>query len=278
MIIVRIIGGLGNQLFQYAMARSISEKLGIEFKLDISGFENYKLHNGYRLNQFNIIENIATNEEIKKFRGYEGIFRRILNKLGLDIKRPESYYQEKFYMRYNEGVFSDNFYFDGYWQNCRYFEDIREILLKELTPKNISNQAKLYLKTIDENSVSIHIRRGDYLKLQNIYNILSVDYYQEAIKILNKTHKHLNFFVFSDDIEWCKNNLNIEATYIEKTTDIDDVFLMSKMGFNIISNSTFSWWGAWLNENNKIVITPKKWFNKKERQNLNINCLNWKKV
>ena len=278
MIIVRIIGGLGNQLFQYAMARSISEKLGIEFKLDISGFENYKLHNGYRLNQFNIIENIATNEEIKKFRGYEGIFRRILNKLGLDIKRPESYYQEKFYMRYNEGVFSDNFYFDGYWQNCRYFEDIREILLKELTPKNISNQAKLYLKTIDENSVSIHIRRGDYLKLQNIYNILSVDYYQEAIKILTKTHKNLNFFVFSDDIEWCKNNLNIEATYIEKTTDIDDVFLMSKMGFNIISNSTFSWWGAWLNENNKIVITPKKWFNKKERQNLNINCLNWKKV
>ena len=278
MIIVRIIGGLGNQLFQYAMARSISEKLGIEFKLDISGFENYKLHNGYRLNQFNIIENIATNEEIKKFRGYEGIFRRILNKLGLDIKRPESYYQEKFYMRYNEGVFSDNFYFDGYWQNCRYFEDIREILLKELTPKNISNQAKLYLKTIDENSVSIHIRRGDYLKLQNIYNILSVDYYQEAIKILNKTHKHLNFFVFSDDIEWCKNNLNIEATYIEKTTDIDDVFLMSKMGFNVISNSTFSWWGAWLNENNKIVITPKKWFNKKEWQNLNINCKNWKEV
>jgi len=278
MIIVRIIGGLGNQLFQYAMARSISEKLGIEFKLDISGFENYKLHNGYRLNQFNIIENIATNEEIKKFRGYEGIFRRILNKLGLDIKRPESYYQEKFYMRYNEGVFSDNFYFDGYWQNCRYFEDIREILLKELTPKNISNQAKLYLKTIDENSVSIHIRRGDYLKLQNIYNILSVDYYQEAIQILNKTHKHLNFFVFSDDIEWCKNNLNIEATYIEKTTDIDDVFLMSKMGFNIISNSTFSWWGAWLNENNKIVITSKKWFNKKEWQNLNINCKNWKEV
>jgi len=278
MIIVRIIGGLGNQLFQYAMARSISEKLGIEFKLDISGFENYKLHNGYRLNQFNIIENIATNEEIKKFRGYEGIFRRILNKLGLDIKRPESYYQEKFYMRYNEGVFSDNFYFDGYWQNCRYFEDIREILLKELTPKNISNQAKLYLKTIDENSVSIHIRRGDYLKLQNIYNILSVDYYQKAIKILNKTHKHLNFFVFSDDIEWCKNNLNIEATYIEKTTDIDDVFLMSKMGFNIISNSTFSWWGVWLNENNKIVITPKKWFNKKEWQNLNINCKNWKEV
>ena len=270
MIIVRIIGGLGNQLFQYSLARSIAKKLNIEFKLDITGFDNYKLHNGYRLNQFNIIENIATNEEIKKFRGYEGIFRIILNKLNLDIKRPDSYYQEKFYMRYNEGVFSDNYYFDGYWQNCRYFEDIREILLKELTPKNISNQAKLYLKNIDDKSVSIHIRRGDYLKLRHIYNILDIDYFKKAIQTIKE--KNPKFFVFSDDIDWCKKNLNIEATYIEKTTDIDDMFLMSKMKYNVISNSTFSWWGAWLNQNENVVITPKKWF---VNRTTTLNLDNW---
>ena len=276
MTIVNIVGGLGNQMFQYALAKSISQN-GIEVKLDISNFENYNLHNGYRLNKLNVDLKTANKEEIIRLRGYEGIFRRVLNKINLDIKRPDSFIEEKLYMSYNDGVFRDNLYLKGYWQNEKYFKNIRKVLLKEFTPKEISNKAKEYLKIINENdSISIHIRRGDYLKLKHIYYICDKGYYLKVISLLKNKIKNPKFFIFSDNIDWCKNNLNIDAVYIENTNEIDDLYLMKNCEHNIISNSTFSWWGAWLNENEKkIVIGPKQWFVKKEWQDINLVCKEW---
>jgi len=278
MTIVKIQGGLGNQLFQYALARSIKEK-GIDVKLDI--FKNRDNFNrSYKLDKFNISLEIANDEEIKKLKGYDGVFRRVLNKFKLDVIKPDSFYKEKLYMSYCDGVFRDNLYLDGYWQNENYFKDIRTILLKEFKIKDLSNKAKKYLDLINNNSVSIHIRRGDYLKLKDIYYICDLDYYNKAIEFILKKIKNPTFFIFSDDINWCKKNLNLKnVVFVESTTDIDDLFLMKSCKHNVIANSTFSWWGAWLNENrDKIVITPKKWFVKDEWRELHLACSDWRKI
>lgn len=263
MIIIKISGGLGNQLFQYAVGRAVSDNHKVPLKLDITAYESYKLHSGYQLDQFDIVATIATKKEISNFKGSNILILKLLRRLGLFNNK--SFYREKYRTIYDEHVFVQSAcYLDGYWQNERYFLNIRDKLLKEIQPKiPISLKALSYYKEIlGVNSVSLHVRRGDYLNHPEI-GTLSINYYRKAIKfIANIIHKP-RFFIFSDDLAWCKKYLDfIESpVYIENTqTEIDDLILMSKCQCNIIANSSFSWWGAWLNENKtKKVIAPKKW-------------------
>jgi hypothetical protein len=265
MIIVKIIGGLGNQMFSYAFAKAL-EKRGNIVKIDISGYKKYTLHD-YQLNKYYIDLPVSTENENSSLYG-QTFLNKIMRRIGLDfskrIKEKNFFYQKKFLEITNEA------YFEGYFQSEKYFKDIKNIITKQFTIKsNISSYTNDLKKIIidSNNSCSLHIRRGDYVNAKNIstHGICDLKYYKNAISYLEKKFGVLTFFIFSDDIEWCKNNLKIDnAVFVnseEKRIAHEDIYLMSICNHNIIANSSFSWWGAWLNINDdKIVIAPKDWF------------------
>jgi hypothetical protein len=283
MIIVNVKGGLGNQMFQYALYRALDSK-DKKVKLDIHSYKNYGLHNGYELPEiFNIKDIYCTNEEMEKFSDHQNnIFLRIRKKL---IGRKKSHViQEGF--SYMPSVFhKDNIYLDGYWQSEKFFikssQQIRYdfTFKKELDEKNKS----FLLKIQNKNSVSIHIRRGDYITDKLLGNVCKIDYYKKAIEKMNKEVSNPLFVIFSDDIEWCKNNFNfINAEFVNWNKGMDsykDMQLMSSCKHNVIANSSFSWWGAWLNNNKeKIVIAPSKWFNDENIDTKDVIPENWIKI
>lgn len=274
MIIIKVMGGLGNQMFQYSFYKQLKSQIK-DAKLDLSVFENCNLHNGYELNKiFNVDEDIASKDEIMKLsEDYSNnqIFRRIKRKF-FGIKRTH-YVQRDF--GYNKLDFIGNMndlYLEGYWQSEKYFSDVKDVIVKEFTFKNkLTNKNKEIVKLIkDSNSISVHIRRGDYIfnpEASKIYSgICNLEYYKNALDIIKNNVSKPQFLVFSDDMDWVKNNLSLEScVYVDWNKNQEsyiDMQLMSLCKHNIIANSTFSWWGAWLNSNeNKIVIAPKKWFN-----------------
>ena len=266
MIIVKIIGGLGNQMFQYAYAKALQEK-GNEVKIDISVFNTYKLHGGYQLDKYKIDLKASTIEENNRFYKNTNMIK-ILRRLGYDkstIIKEETLLFDDTLLKVE-----DNNYISGYFQTELYFKDIRESILREfiMTNKYTSYTEKIQ-KNILSNSktCSIHIRRGDFINNTNIslHGACDLSYYTEAIKFMNLQYRGLKYFIFSDDISWVRENLEIEdALYIdsaEPRPPHEDIYLMSICSHNIIANSSFSWWGAWLNQNqNKVVIAPKRWF------------------
>ena len=262
MIIIKIKGGLGNQLFQYAVGRAVALHHRLPLKLDLTIFKTYKLHR-YLLDQFAIQADIATEDEIIKLKGRNNVLFSALRKAGL-VKR-KSYLKEKRSSYFDASVFkNDDVYLDGYWQNELYFSDIREELLRDLTSiSSMSDLGVVYMEGIKKsNSVSLHVRRGNYLNLKN-FNVLDIDYYMKAVEYIRKNVEKPTFYIFSDDLEWCKNSLGFldNCIFVDSTkTEIDDLKLMSFCQHNIIANSSFSWWGAWLNQNcKKTVIAPKGW-------------------
>ena len=171
----------------------------------------------------------------------------------------------------------------GYFQSEKYFIDYKKEIREYFTLKqDLVKKLKEKFKNILSNSCSLHIRRGDYLNLQEFHPVLDLEYYNSAIKkIYNSSTKNINFLIFSDDLDWCKNNIRIESktlNFIKQNDEILDLFLMSFCENNIIANSSFSWWGAWLNENeNKKIVTPKKWFGDNYTQNntKDLYCDKW---
>ena len=262
MIITKIKGGLGNQLFQYAVGRALALHHRLPLKLDLTIFKTYKLHR-YLLDQFAIKAEIATEDEIIKLKGRNNVLFSALRKAGL-VKR-KSYLKEKRSSYFDASVFkNDDVYLDGYWQNELYFSDIREELLRDLISiSSMSDLGVVYMEGIKKsNSVSLHVRRGNYLNLKN-FNVLDINYYMKAVEYMRKNVEKPTFYIFSDDLEWCKNSLGFldNCIFVDSTkTEIDDLKLMSFCKHNIIANSSFSWWGAWLNQNcKKTVIAPKGW-------------------
>ncbi|NLO18087.1 MAG: alpha-1,2-fucosyltransferase [Arcobacter butzleri] len=286
MLIVNITGGLGNQMFLYAYAKALEQK-GYKTKLDISGFETYKLHGGYMLDKYNISLSVASKNEISRYYKRD-LLSKLLRKLGKKDKKvliDDNFVFDKKWLE-----IEDDRYIIGYFQSEKYIKDIRDTLLQEFSIKEeISSFAKEIEKEIlsIQNSCSLHIRRGDYLLQQNIniHGFIGLEYYKKAIEMITQKHKDMQFFVFSDDIEWSKENLRIEnVTYIdskEKRIPHEDIYLMSLCKHNIIANSSFSWWGAWLNQNkDKIVIAPARWFadEKLEKHSIDIVCDGWVKI
>lgn len=245
MKVVQIIGGIGNQMFQYSLFRHLYTK-------DIETYYEYFYaqphHNGFVLETvFNIVQRPVT--DIK-----------ILDTL--------TRFQENTWPHFNPDVLNKkDTYLCGNWQNINYFGQ-EDQLRKDFTFKQeLDEKNKDILKEIEEtNSISIHVRRGDFLH-DGLHHFFPdwLNYYGIAVAYMMKNTKQrpIKFFVFSDNIEWCKKNFMMPVTYVEnkKEDSWKDLMLMSRCKHNIITNSTFSWWGAWLNNNaDKIVINPKHWF------------------
>ncbi|MFD0930369.1 alpha-1,2-fucosyltransferase [Methylophilus glucosoxydans] len=270
MVVVRLIGGLGNQLFQYAAGRALAENNLSELKLDLSGYQNYNLHNGYELNHFKIKADIATQEEIKVLtKPRTRLVKYIIKKLRLP--NGKHYLESSFALNRIFFKLKSPVYIDGYWQSHKYFDSIRGTLIRELTPVNelseMSSQIKSQIEKL--NAVSIHIRRGDYISNPNtnkVHGFLGLEYYKKAIAHITSLVSEPFYFVFSDDIGWAKENLNylnnvIFVDHNSGKNSYEDMILMAACKHHVIANSSFSWWGAWLGSNpEKVVIAPLNWF------------------
>jgi hypothetical protein len=272
MIIVKLKGGLGNQLFQYAVARHIAEIHKTFLKIDISLFETYKLH-AYSIGPFNIQENFASPEEVmaltvRKLGITERAIRRVLRR---SPKFAPTYIMEKhFYCDPDILNLPDGVYLDGYWQSEKYFADIAGIIRQEFTVKTpqTGKNKELAERMASCESVSLHIRRGSYTipPYNSVHGTCSLDYYHRCVEYLSQKVKNPHFFIFSDEPEWARDNLKLHypTTLVDHNSadkDYEDLRLMSQCKHHIIANSTFSWWGAWLNQNpEKIVLVPKRWF------------------
>lgn len=285
MIITKIQGGLGNQMFQYAISRHLAEINNMELKFDISYYKIIKKNNSprkYLLDQFNIKENFINDNDIKKIKINNIENRFFLSRAKMRLLKyieeitpihKRSYIKEP-YFNFCANILNaknKNIYLCGHWQSEKYFKNIKNIIRKEFTLRNkMSNNGQKITNIIkNTQSISIHIRRGDYAenKETNQYHgLCSLKYYYDSIEKITKHIKNPYFFIFSDDIKWAKNNLKIKFPVLFVSgnfiKDCEELILMSKCKHNIIANSSFSWWGAWLNNNQKkIVIVPKKWFN-----------------
>lgn len=271
MIIVKLIGGLGNQMFQYALGRHLAHLHKTELKLDITNFETYKLHN-YSLGTFNIKKTIASEDEISRFKKNKirpGKKWFLYNKL---FANKSKYFQEKNFSFTPEVLsLGNDLYIDGYWQSEKYFKEIETIIRAEFSfilPQGEKDK-EIYKLITESDSISIHIRRADYVTSANTnktHGSCPVEYYIGAVGLLAQKMTNPHFFIFSDDYEWVRQNIKIDhpTVYVNHNnadTNYQDLRLMASCKHNIIANSTFSWWGAWLNKNpNKIVVAPKKWF------------------
>lgn len=275
MVISQIIGGLGNQMFQYAAGRAISLEHGASLRLDISGFANYRLHQGFELQRvFNCPAESASEADLRSILGwqYSPNIRRLLSRQSLAAFRSQGFVVEP-HFHYWHGIKNVpcNTYLMGYWQSEKYFlkvaAQIREDFSFRLPMENQNAELAKQISLV--NAVSLHVRRGDYAnnpKTTAMHGICSLDYYREAILHISKHVQKAHFFVFSDDIAWVKSNLKIAFPhqYVDHNLGADsynDMRLMSLCKHHIIANSSFSWWGAWLNPSTeKIVIAPRKWF------------------
>ena len=269
MKIVKVKGGLGNQMFQYSFARLLEALTNEEVKIDMSAYDcnNADEVRKPRLLKYNISLDIASPDDIKKNRRFQvknsplttGDKIKMLFEIALN--RKYFFETDRKLIKYN--------YFDGYWQSWRYVDVVAEQLRAEFKPNYTMHENTLAIQNTmqGENSVFIGVRRGDYLAEQEHYGSLGEQYYNAAIKKVLESVSNPVFYVFSNDIAWVKENLNFsdrKVIYREQEEIIDDfeeLQLMRSCKNAIIGNSTFHWWGAWLIENkDKIVVAPYNWF------------------
>jgi hypothetical protein len=285
MIIIRLLGGLGNQMFQYAAGRSLAMENNCELRLDLTefkknGLRQYALSN-YRINA--IISSQFENRIIKKISSKNTI-QKFLTVIGKPIAyfKPESWaYDNKI------SKLKGHIYLEGSFQSEKYFNNHRKILLNEFSLQSENAFLKdIINKMKKENSVAIHIRHGDYQEnklTRDFHGVLSKDYYLKAIEIIKKKIKDPYFYFFSDDIRWVKQNFtNLKSVFVSNLhnfTDNEELFLISCCRHQIIANSSFSWWGAWLNSNpEKCIIAPINWFNNKELDTKDLIPNDWLKI
>lgn len=289
MVIVKLKGGLGNQMFQYAFAKHMANKNNTLLKIDISFFETQTLRS-YELGIFSIPERTISSDELVKYipSGSDTIPQRIRNKWKSLRYNFKFIIERQFHFDPDLLQLHGNLYLDGYWQSEKYFEDIAPLIRKDFQPipeikQQFNDQAK-EVKNCD--SVAVHIRRGDYVsdkKTHKEHGTLSFGYYDEAIKMMSRKLKYPVFYIFSDDIEWVKQNMKIDYPHHfvdnrEKQLQ-GDLYLMSLCHHQIIANSSFSWWAAWLNsDEKKLVIAPKKWFNESTKNMKDIIPEKWIKL
>lgn len=289
MKIVNIIGGLGNQMFQYAMYLALCEAHPDEdIRVCTRAFHNYGLHNGLELKRiFNVKIHEASLWQLTKlaypFINYKS-WQVVRHKMPRRKTMTFGNLTTEFDM--SEVTRQDNVYYEGYWQNEKNFRHIRDkILLTYHFPDFIDDRNRLLsLQLRGEVSVSCHIRRGDYLKEPEMC-VCTPKYYEEAVIKMNQQVNPSLYCVFSDDIGWCRQHLpsivgDRKIVFVDWNKGNDsyrDMQLMTSCRHNIIANSSFSWWGAWLGQyNGKTVVAPKEW-----TANNIINspvCDNWTKI
>lgn len=294
MILVKLMGGLGNQMFQYATGRALSLRLGVPLKLDLNflfdrTFRENFTYRDFELEHFNVDADIANVDDVKYYsvrnKFYKAFNRYILS------KETVFYFHEKTFT-YNKQFeyLPRNTYMEGYWQTEKYFRAIKPNLLQEFTVRDEPNglNSQILESIQSQESVSVHIRRGDFVSnnaINEYHGICDIGYYNEAIKRIASSISNPTFYFFSDDIEWAEatfKGLTFECKFVANNTgknSFEDMRLMSNCKHNIIANSSFSWWGAWLNQNpEKIVVAPERWFSKKEIDTSDLIPSEWVKL
>ena len=280
MIITRIAGGLGNQMFQYAIGRVLASRHATEHLLDTRLFNRYDMHNGFELKRvFDIPARVATEDEIKSLIGWKASrwSQKLLSYDSWAWLRGGNYFLQTrpSYMKEVHNV-SSHCYLSGYWQTEKYFKGFERQLAKDFTfTRPLTDDVNIdHLNLIQStNAISVHIRRGDYVN-HPVHGTCSPDYYRRAFRYIGAHVKAPFFFLFSDDPDYVRENFGARDDchiVLNNTGDKShiDMRLMSKCNHHIVANSSFSWWGAWLGSNpSKIVVAPEKWF-RMDRRNSN---------
>jgi len=287
MIIVALRGGLGNQLFQYALGRKLAVKNNDTLKLDTTGLlkanEVGDIYRPFALDAFNIKATVASTEESARFKNPYGLLSKLMRRFRFKVLRQQ-------YVGWIPSILKKrgDIYLDGYWQSPKYFEDIRSTIVEDFTLKNgLSSVAQSIADQMkNSNSVSLHVRRGDYVSNKSVaasYGPCTPAYYEAAIATITEKVPNPTWFIFSDDTAWVKESLSFtgEVVYVsdQKLTDQEEILLMASCKHNVIANSTFSWWGAWLNQNpEKIVIVPDPWFDTRPQDHAHLIPDSWIRV
>ena len=273
MKIVNIKGGLGNQMFQYAFAYVCKLKHPKEeVYIDVQHFSHYGLHNGFELNEVfeGLKISIAPKEIIKRIALYLPHYKwyRILRKLR--FKKQTEYLEKQDFTYDAEALYiNGDCYYDGYWQAYQYFTDYRKMLQAEFKFKKINEQSLMLARNIDnEESVGLHVRKGDYTD-KGWGGICTIEYYTKAVTQILVQTKNPVFYIFSNDLNWCKQNILplldgrqcVLVDFNKGKESFCDMYLMAHCRYLVIANSTFSWWGAFLNQNAKQIIAPYPWNN-----------------
>jgi len=286
MIISQLTGGLGNQMFQYAFGFALSKRLGAEYKLHfVSNLcDSPRV---YELDKFNISATPASAGDLKHLRISQSKIQLLFQKIHIlksNIRSEGSISFQKSALNY-----LDDSYLQGYWQSELYFPNVSSELRKEFTFKRkLTGKNKSLANHIkNHTAISVHIRRGDYVdnaKTNIFHGVCGIDYYKMAKQFIGEKVKNPTFYYFSDDPEWVKQNFksNWEDQYVDwnvaKNSHID-MQLMSLCNHNIVANSSFSWWSAWLNSNpKKIIIAPSQWYANPHIDTSTIVPKDWMKI
>lgn len=278
MIICNLVGGLGNQMFQYACARALSLNLNAPLKFTTDTFDTYNSHNGFELESvFGLRLEIASRQDLARLVGWWRslpVVRRALAKSPYSwlagrrfLGEPHFMYWPALLERARQGG-----YLQGYWQSERYFSEHAERIRTDFSFKEDLKGANLQIAhaILQGSAISIHIRRGDYVsnpKTLSVHGICHPDYYHAAIETLLQRCPGARLFAFSDDPQWVSQVLSprypglVLVNQNKGKESYNDMRLMSMCHHHIIANSSFSWWGAWLNPKpEKIVFAPNRWF------------------
>jgi hypothetical protein len=293
MIITEINGGLGNQMFQYACGRALAHKNKECLYIDTQSLANAKTTAEFTARPYGLgIFNIQTEEAPRSIRSRffpKAIPLKVLYKWILNYK---IYTEPAFY--FNKEIFEvkGNIFLRGYWQTEKYFEAAEDIIRKDFAFEKKKNEETLALADSIQhtNAVSLHVRRGDYvssLSANSFHGLAGLEYYRKAIALIKEKTADPFFYIFSDDAAWAEEHLakgNSDTLVVKHNTGEDswqDMYLMSICNHHIIANSSFSWWGAWLNnKENKIVIAPKIWFadEKMNKQTGDLKPADWLEI
>lgn len=278
-------------MFQYAAARAFALVRELPLRLHIAGFDDYGLHQGFELQRvFNCNVQLASVVELRSVLGWRASTKiiRILARPEFTILRGASFVVEP-HFHYWSGLRNAPMmaYLHGYWQSEKYFADVATAIREDFSfhhPLSAANVVIANMIDAAGSAVSLHVRRGDYIsdaRTHAVHGLCSIDYYRSAVRYITDRVMDPVFFVFSDDIAWAKSNFAFDypCHYIDHNRGAEsynDMRLMSLCRNHIIANSSFSWWGAWLNSSDdKIVVAPKRWFASNDKSTKDLLPAEW---
>lgn len=283
---IYLMGGLGNQLFQFAAGYNHSFRYHQALYVDLGYLNKYPAHGGYRLDNLLLSDYISDTVESSI---YEILRNRFLMKFPLltQLFNKKISHEHYYDLVINDVADSICPIMLGYWQDAKLFNEMHAFLKGVIVPRNISNRAYLLHGEItgqSMSSVSIHVRRGDYVnnnKALKTHGACSIEYYFNAINRIKSNVKNIHFFVFTNDSAWVEENFkqlffDSKVTFVDGNSQEEDLWLMSQAKHHIIANSSFSWWGAWLAKHkSQIVIAPTPWYDKKPKHSTDPSLPEW---
>jgi hypothetical protein len=285
MKVIRVVGGLGSQMMAYSLYLSMADRSDDNVICDFSWFHYHQSHNGAELNRIFGVEENRINRKLDFLFYSEFFVAKWIRKITFGLGFLKKYRAERKKYNYDEDVFyrKGNVVYYQCWTSWKYFENVEQKVVDAFQFPTISEPKNIEILDLIENSnsVAIHVRRGDYLESASLRGLAPDHYYSSAMNHIDENIDEPVYFVFSNDIEWCKENIqsnNIHyISWNSGGSSFRDMQLMARCKHNIIPNSTFSWWGAYLNRNpGKIVVAPEKWSNPETGVELNdMNMPSW---